>query len=155
MLSSLYRQSMIKVLRVPFNVGSSIVTAHFSSTNVNQKESFGTKGLTIVQDLRGLKNAPLPALTLGISGLIPFIAAPWYMTHNVSFSVVCFNSGRIVTCYRLFATEKGFLIPKSMKQNIRVEMMTLNINTSIWVLFLSSYHKPFRGRFSALSQNMP
>lgn len=83
MLSILCRNNLIRGLKVPPNATAlMLASAHFSS---------GTKRLTILEDLRGLKNAPAPALTLGLSGLIPFLAAPWYMTYNVS----CFSTGEI------------------------------------------------------------
>ena len=38
-----------------------------------------TKSLTIFQDLKHLKSSPVPALVLGFSGLLPFLAAPAYI----------------------------------------------------------------------------
>ena len=39
-----------------------------------------SKALTIWEDLSQLKRSPAPAMTLGLAGLIPFAAAPLYMS---------------------------------------------------------------------------
>lgn len=45
----------------------------------------GSTALTLLRDLKHLKSSPMPALVLGVSGLIPFIAAPAYMAMSGSF----------------------------------------------------------------------
>ena len=70
-------------------------TYHFSSLqqwkrnlkhdNINKEakrnftEDRETKALTVWGSIKHLKHSPLPALALGASGLIPFVAAPSYM----------------------------------------------------------------------------
>lgn len=44
-----------------------------------------TRALTIFSDLKQIKSSPLPALVLGLSGLLPFIAAPAYMVMSSAF----------------------------------------------------------------------
>ena len=54
-----------------------------TTTNVS------SKALTIWKDVKELRSSPLPALTLGIAGLVPFAAAPVYMLiHSVYMPVV-------------------------------------------------------------------
>lgn len=45
----------------------------------------GSTALTLLRDLKHVKSSPMPALVLGVSGLIPFIAAPAYMAMSGSF----------------------------------------------------------------------
>ena len=54
-----------------------------TTTNVS------SKALTIWKDVKELRSSPLPALTLGIAGLVPFTAAPVYMLiHSVYMPVM-------------------------------------------------------------------
>ena len=59
--------------------------------DLNQRNTRGfiedrkTKALTIFSDLKHLKSSPMPALVLGFSGLIPFVAAPAYMITSSAF----------------------------------------------------------------------
>ena len=60
-----------------------------TSSNINNTRSFfedrETKALTIFKDLKHIKSSPMPALVLGLSGLVPFIAAPAYMILSDAF----------------------------------------------------------------------
>lgn len=50
-----------------------------------------TKDLTVWGSIKHLRHTPLPALVLGISGLIPFVAAPTYMICSSLFMAdICF-----------------------------------------------------------------
>ena len=44
-----------------------------------------TKSLTVWSSVRELKKSPVPALTLGLAGLLPFVGAPLYMVSSGSF----------------------------------------------------------------------
>ena len=44
-----------------------------------------TKSLTVWSNLKELRRSPVPALTLGLSGLVPFIAAPSYLLMTMTF----------------------------------------------------------------------
>ncbi|OWF38084.1 transmembrane protein 69-like isoform X2 [Mizuhopecten yessoensis] len=58
-------------------------------TNTYQKRLFHedrkTTALTVLGSLKELKASPVPALVLGFSGLIPFVAAPTYLVMNQLF----------------------------------------------------------------------
>jgi len=49
---------------------------------VQALHSYTNKNITIIKDLKDLKDCPKPALTLGLAGLIPFAAAPLYMLNS-------------------------------------------------------------------------
>lgn len=55
----------------------------WGSFHTQSKDS--TKALTVWEDLGALKRSPMPALTLGLSGLIPFVAAPMAMAQQGVF----------------------------------------------------------------------
>lgn len=76
----------------------SIVTAFSSVNNFRRRkqplitsssrtffEDRNTKALTILKDLKHIKSSPVPALVLGLSGLIPFVAAPAYIIWTNTF----------------------------------------------------------------------
>ena len=52
---------------------------------LNTTPNLNTKALTVWEDLRELKRSPVPALTLGLAGLIPFAAAPTLMAQQGVF----------------------------------------------------------------------
>ena len=56
--------------------------AGFHSSSRHEEQ---TKALTVWQSMRELPRSPLPALTLGLSGLIPFVSAPFYMIMSGNF----------------------------------------------------------------------
>jgi hypothetical protein len=50
-----------------------------------------TKDVTVWGSIKHLRHSPMPALVLGVSGLIPFIAAPAYMMYSsVYMGNICF-----------------------------------------------------------------
>lgn len=53
-------------------------TRHYS-------DSKKVTALTVIKDLKHLKSSPTPALVLGLSGVIPFLAPPLYMGMTGSF----------------------------------------------------------------------
>jgi hypothetical protein len=48
-------------------------------------EDRDTKALTMWSNLKAVRKSPFPALTLGMSGLLPFISVPAYMMVNQIF----------------------------------------------------------------------
>lgn len=62
-----------------------------------------TKALVLVKDLRHLSSAPGPALTLGLSGLIPFVAVPSYMMMSGGFlEALAFSQAAYGACVLSF-----------------------------------------------------
>ena len=67
------------------------------------KEDHKTTSLTVWSDLKQLKSSPLPVLTLGLGGLIPFMAAPAYMiTKGVFLSDLAFAQVAYGACILSF-----------------------------------------------------
>ena len=62
---------------------TSIHTAHCLSQSPTPDKR--TTALTVITDLKHLRHSPAPALVFGLSGLIPFAAAPAYMITSQSF----------------------------------------------------------------------
>lgn len=62
--------------------------SHSLSANFEQKRYLRTefsKALVLVKDLKHLSSSPGPALTLGLSGLVPFVGIPGYMILSGGF----------------------------------------------------------------------
>lgn len=65
---------------------SLLVPCDFNERNTRGfMEDRKTTALTILSDLKHLKSSPMPALVLGLSGLLPFVAAPAYMITSNAF----------------------------------------------------------------------
>ena len=65
---------------------SLLVPKDFKNRNTRSFfEDRKTTALTIFSDLKHLKSSPMPALVLGLSGLLPFVAAPAYMITSSAF----------------------------------------------------------------------
>lgn len=58
--------------------GTVIQSIHTSS-RCNFKEDHKTTSLALLENVKQVRHSPTPALILGFSGLIPFVAAPLYM----------------------------------------------------------------------------
>lgn len=58
---------------------SGIASTWLHTTGRSFFEDITTKTLTVWDDLKEMRSSPLPALTVGLAGLIPFMAAPAYM----------------------------------------------------------------------------
>lgn len=87
---------------------------HTSKTN-SVLEDHCTKSLTIWQNIIQVKSSPIPALTLGLSGLIPFVAAPTYMISVGQFAPqVAFAQVVYGACILSFlgGVRWGFTIPE-------------------------------------------
>ncbi|XP_074640972.1 transmembrane protein 69-like [Tubulanus polymorphus] len=66
--------------RSKFSVYTGMTSKLIHTTPTKQiEEDHKTKALTIFKDLHKVRHSPLPALTLGLSGLIPFVAVPGCM----------------------------------------------------------------------------
>ncbi|CAH1774537.1 unnamed protein product [Owenia fusiformis] len=79
------------------------------------KEDNETKSLAVWRNLVHLKSSPLPALTLGLSGLIPFISAPAYMMATGVFSPeIAFAQVAYGACILSFlgGVRWGFTLPE-------------------------------------------
>lgn len=78
-------------------------------------EDHQTKSLTVWRNLKDLRASPLPALTLGLSGLIPFAGVPMYMIatstymHSVAFLQVAY--GAAILSF-LGGVRWGFTLPE-------------------------------------------
>ena len=79
------------------------------------EEDKHTKAVAVWSNLRALKASPLPALTLGLSGLIPFIAAPAYMIStgaympDVAFAQLAYGASILSF---LGGVRWGFVLPE-------------------------------------------
>lgn len=74
-----------------------------------------TTAVTIWEDLKQIRFSPVPALVLGFSGLIPFIAAPSYMIFNQAYlSQIVFAQTAYGACILSFlgGVRWGFIIPE-------------------------------------------
>lgn len=91
------------------------LTSNFNR-GLSTSPSHNTKALTIWQDVKELRRSPLPALTLGLSGLIPFVSAPLYMLTQEAFMPgICFAQvayGASILSF-LGGVRWGFTLPES------------------------------------------
>lgn len=87
-------------------------TSHNRSGILEDKE---TKTLTVWSNVRQLKASPLPALVLGVAGLMPFISAPTYMIFqglycsNAAFAQAAY--GAVILSF-LGGVRWGFTLPE-------------------------------------------
>jgi hypothetical protein len=74
-------------------VHSNLSTIQDPRKNFNHyfHEDRETKDVTVWGSIKHLRHSPMPALVLGVSGLIPFITAPAYMMYSsVYMGNICF-----------------------------------------------------------------
>lgn len=62
-----------------------VTVSPFSNSKRFYSDDKKITALTVIKDLKHLKSSPTPALVLGLSGLVPFLASPLYMAMTGSF----------------------------------------------------------------------
>lgn len=99
---------------------------------VEQKRRFTadpkTTALTIWKDLKHLKSSPVPALTLGMSGLIPFASVPLYMLYTHAyiehFAYAQLAYGACILSF-IGGVRWGFVISESEGNNLKADWFNL------------------------------
>ncbi|XP_076463218.1 transmembrane protein 69-like [Babylonia areolata] len=102
--TGLFRQAPLSTSKVLWQDQQRSITADTKTTAV-----------TVWEDLKQIRFSPVPALVLGFSGLIPFIAAPAYMIFSQAFySQMVFAQTAYGACILSFlgGVRWGFVIPE-------------------------------------------
>ena len=94
------------------------------------------KSLTIMPDLMELRNAPAPPIAMGLAGLLPFVAAPFYMIHHVRTLLLkqIFHLSKKVPLYMLTFLSTGY----DYTSSILFDTRTIFNEPFLWFSFLTS-----------------
>ncbi|KAL8584581.1 hypothetical protein ACOMHN_002311 [Nucella lapillus] len=104
-------------LNQPQNLQSSILSSKVVWQDQRRGIAADTKttAVTIWEGLKQIRFSPVPALVLGFSGLIPFVAAPSFMIFNQAFLIqIVFAQTAYGACILSFlgGVRWGFIIPE-------------------------------------------